>query len=94
VAGPWWSGLERPLARRAQRELRRSCARAGLRASGGVRSRPRSIGTSAGVGTGSGVARTGRVRPSARACSGMPGQVNTCVFSFALVQALDEQPNV
>jgi hypothetical protein len=52
------------------------------------------IGTSAGVGTGSGVARTGRVRPSARACSGMPGQVNTCVFSFALVQALDEQPNV
>jgi hypothetical protein len=42
VAALRWSGLERPLAHRAKSDRRWSCAPARLRASGGVRSRPRS----------------------------------------------------
>jgi hypothetical protein len=40
VADLWWLGLGRPLARRAQSDHRWTCAPAGWRASGGVRSRP------------------------------------------------------
>jgi hypothetical protein len=40
VAGLRWSGLGRPLARRAQSDRRWTCAPAGWRVSGGVQSRP------------------------------------------------------
>jgi hypothetical protein len=42
------------------------------------------IGAGVGVGVGSGVERHGRVEPSARACSGMPGQVEHVFVSFCL----------
>jgi hypothetical protein len=40
------------------------------------------IGVGVGVGAGSGVARRGRARPSAGACSGMPGRVEHVFVSF------------
>jgi hypothetical protein len=40
------------------------------------------IGTTTGVGAGSGVTRRGRALPSAGACSGMPGQVEHVFVSF------------
>jgi hypothetical protein len=51
-------------------------------------------GVGVGVGAGSGVARRGRTGPSARACSGAPGQIeHVCVF-FCPSSRACEQPNM